>query len=107
MAEEQDDSQKTEEPSQKRLDEARQKGQIAVSREVNHWFMILAATMFVAMLMPEMLKSMSDAILPFLEKPEAIATDPATLQTVAFTVFARLLKAGMLPLVLVVAAALG
>ena len=106
MAEEQDDSQKTEEPSQKRLDEARQKGQIAVSREVSHWFMILAATMFVAMLLPDMLKSMSEALMPFLEKPEAIATDPGTLQTIAFTMFGRLLKSGMLPLLLVVVAAL-
>ncbi len=34
MAEEQDDSQKTEAPSQRRLEEARAKGQLVVSREV-------------------------------------------------------------------------
>jgi flagellar biosynthetic protein FlhB len=62
MAEENDDSQKTEEPSQKKLDEAREKGQVANSREVNHWFMILAATIFVAMMAPGMLKDISAAL---------------------------------------------
>ncbi len=47
MAEESEDqSSKTEEPTQKKLDDAREKGEIILSREVNHWFMILAATVF-------------------------------------------------------------
>lgn len=36
MAEERDDSDRTEEPSQRRLEQARQRGQVAVSREVAH-----------------------------------------------------------------------
>ena len=44
MAENEDKSQKTEEPTQKRLDDARKKGQVASSREVNTWCMILAGT---------------------------------------------------------------
>lgn len=42
MAEEkpQDDSQKTEQPTQRQQEKAREKGQIAQSREVNHFFMI-------------------------------------------------------------------
>jgi flagellar biosynthesis protein FlhB len=36
VADDQDQSQKTEEPTQRRLDEARRKGQVATSREVNH-----------------------------------------------------------------------
>ncbi len=107
MAEEQDHSQKTEEPTQKRLDEARKRGQIVVSREVNHWFMILAATLCVAMFMPGTLTGMAAALTPFLEMPDAMATGPADLRSLAFTLLGRLLEAGMLPLVLVVAAALG
>lgn len=42
MAEEQDDSQKTEDPTQKRLEEARKKGDIAKSTDVPIWFLILA-----------------------------------------------------------------
>ena len=42
MAEDQDNSQKTEEPTQKRLEEARQKGDIAKSQDVPIWFLIMA-----------------------------------------------------------------
>ena len=44
MAGEQDEASKTEEPTAKRLEEARKRGQVAISREVNSWFVLLAAT---------------------------------------------------------------
>ena len=37
-----DDSQKTEEPTSKKLEDARKKGQVPLSREVNNWLMLLA-----------------------------------------------------------------
>lgn len=42
-----DDTQKTEEPTPKKLEEARKKGQVALSREVNNWVMLLAATILI------------------------------------------------------------
>ena len=42
-----DQSQKTEEPSQKRLGEAQAKGQVVESQEVSHWFSL-------ALLLPAM-----------------------------------------------------
>ena len=47
MADEQDDGQKTEEPTQRRLDEARRKGQVASSREVNHALILGAGALLV------------------------------------------------------------
>lgn len=47
MAEGEDDSQKTEEPTPKRLEESRKKGQIALSRELNTWLMLLAGTIII------------------------------------------------------------
>lgn len=44
MAEEADKEQKTEEPSGRKLARARRQGQVAQSREVNTWFMLLAGT---------------------------------------------------------------
>lgn len=44
MAEDQDNSQKTEEPTQKRLEEARKKGDLIKSQDVPIWFLFLAAT---------------------------------------------------------------
>lgn len=56
MAEEsQDESQKTEDPTQKRLDESRQKGQIASSKEINNWFILLGGAILVFMLAPGMM----------------------------------------------------
>ncbi len=47
-----DDAQKTEEPTSKKLEEARKKGNIALSREVNNWIMLFAGTIMIAALMP-------------------------------------------------------
>jgi flagellar biosynthesis protein FlhB len=43
MAEDRDD--KTEDPTQKRLDDAHEKGDVAKSQEVNTWFVISGATL--------------------------------------------------------------
>jgi len=43
MAEDSDD--KTEDPTQKRLDDAHGKGDVAKSQEVNTWFVISGATL--------------------------------------------------------------
>ncbi len=45
MAEEHDPSGKTEDPTQKRLDDAHDRGDVAKSQEVNTWFMIAGATL--------------------------------------------------------------
>ncbi|SDR86745.1 flagellar biosynthesis protein FlhB [Bradyrhizobium canariense] len=45
MADEGDSSDKTEDPTQKRLDEAHDRGDVAKSQEVNTWFMIAGATL--------------------------------------------------------------
>ena len=45
MADEDDSSDKTEDPTQKRLDEALERGDVAKSQEVNTWFMIAGATL--------------------------------------------------------------
>src|SRR6201996_5075080 len=45
MSDESDSSDKTEDPTQKRLDEALERGDVAKSQEVNTWFMIAGATL--------------------------------------------------------------
>ena len=83
MADEsQDQSQKTEEPTHKRLEEARKKGQVPSSREVNHWFMILAGTIMLMGMLPAAGRDMVGLLTPFLEKPEAIPTDFGNLRAV-------------------------
>jgi flagellar biosynthetic protein FlhB len=45
MAEEQDHNEKTEDPTQKRLDDALKRGDVVKSQEVNTWFVIAGATL--------------------------------------------------------------
>jgi flagellar biosynthesis protein FlhB len=47
MAEDADKDQRTEEPSGKKLARARKQGQVAQSREINTWFMLMAGTALV------------------------------------------------------------
>ena len=45
MSDENDSSDKTEDPTQKRLDDAHEKGDVAKSQEVNTWFVLAGATL--------------------------------------------------------------
>lgn len=71
MAEE-DDAQKTEEPSDKKLAKAREKGQIASSQEVKSWAVLLAGTGAVMFMAPFMAGQIRQIGLPFIEKPHDI-----------------------------------
>ncbi|MDU6833279.1 MAG: EscU/YscU/HrcU family type III secretion system export apparatus switch protein, partial [Bradyrhizobium sp.] len=45
MADEDDSEDKTEDPTQKRLDQALERGDVVKSQELNTWFVIAAATL--------------------------------------------------------------
>ena len=47
MAEGQDDNERTEDPTQRKLDQALERGDVAKSQEVNTWFVIAASTLIV------------------------------------------------------------
>jgi len=70
--EQQDEASKTEEPTPKRLEEARKKGQIANSREVNHFFMLLAITFLVMVLAAPMFKDTASLLAPFITQPDML-----------------------------------
>lgn len=50
MAEEDDDTEKTEDPSQKKIDDAYKKGRVPKSQEVSTWFILLAATVIIGLM---------------------------------------------------------
>ena len=52
MSDEPDESEKTEEPTGKKLSDARAKGSVAKSQEVNHFFGILSLLVFIAIFLP-------------------------------------------------------
>ncbi|MSO70464.1 MAG: hypothetical protein EXQ88_00350 [Alphaproteobacteria bacterium] len=77
MADDQDQSQRTEEPTQKRLDEARGKGDVASSRELSTWFMLAAATGLSLLMAPQISRELSWRLARFLAVPHEM--DPAAL----------------------------
>jgi flagellar biosynthetic protein FlhB len=48
MADDSDSADKTEDPTQKRLDDAHERGDVAKSQEINTWFMIGGGTLVLA-----------------------------------------------------------
>ncbi|HEX5006603.1 MAG TPA: flagellar biosynthesis protein FlhB [Hyphomonadaceae bacterium] len=70
MAEEQDNSQKTEEPTQKRLEEARKKGDVAKSQDVPVWFLLLASAAIMAGAGP-LATSIARPLVKLLDHPHA------------------------------------
>jgi flagellar biosynthetic protein FlhB len=89
MAEESDDdASKTEEPTGKRLEDAREKGQVAATRELNHWMMFMGATLGFTFLGTHMWRSLSGAMLPFLERPHDFDLgERGVQQVIAFALF--------------------
>ncbi len=73
MAEERDRSQQTEAPSQRKLDEARRKGDVAKSPEVPAALSLAAAIGALAVLGPSAMRGAADALLPFLAHPDTMA----------------------------------
>jgi flagellar biosynthesis protein FlhB len=62
MSDQPDKSEKTEDPSQRKLDEARKKGDVAKSQELTTWFMTLGSTLLFAILAPMSASQLSDRL---------------------------------------------
>nr|WP_298684011.1 flagellar biosynthesis protein FlhB [uncultured Dongia sp.] len=106
MAED-DDSQKTEDPTSKRLDEARTEGNVPKSQEFNHLLMILALALAVILFGSHAATEIANMSLPFFEAPDQIPTDLGHLVNIAWRLLGLVLLAGVAPLVLSFMAAFG
>lgn len=75
MAEEQDREQRTEEPSARKLDQARERGQVAVSREVGNWFTLAGTGIVLVFLAPPMVRDLAQSLMRFIASPHLYAAD--------------------------------
>ena len=107
MAEEQDDSQKTEDPTSRRLDEARKRGQVANSREVNNLLMLGVFSLSVLLFGGTAAGAIYKATMPFIESPDLVPADFEHLVALGWKLLGVLLVAGAVPLVLAIIAAIG
>ncbi|MCE1237641.1 MAG: flagellar biosynthesis protein FlhB [Hyphomicrobiales bacterium] len=82
MAGDEDEDSKTEEPTQKKIDEAIQKGNVAKSQELSTFFVLAAATVFVAFLSKGVAGTLAHSLTAFIDHSDEIATDPRSLERV-------------------------
>ncbi len=78
MAETEDES-KTEEPTARRLQQGRERGQVAVSQDIKTWGGLVGTALALAFLVPPMGREATVLLLPFIDHPEAFRLESALL----------------------------
>ncbi len=106
MADEPDQSEKTEDPSDKKLRDAREKGNVAKSQEVNSWFMLTAATLVLLIFSNQMAGKLTIALKSFFYNAHEISLAGEGGLVIMQTVYYAVLGAVALPFLLFIAAAL-
>ncbi|MEM7650780.1 MAG: flagellar biosynthesis protein FlhB [Pseudomonadota bacterium] len=105
MSDEQDDAQKTEDPTAKKLEESRKKGEVALSREVNNWVMLFAGTVVIAVVAPFMFSGLHDALKAYLERSYAFPSAPGGMRILMGEGFKHIMFALAAPLAIFMIAA--
>lgn len=103
--EQQDDAQKTEEPTPKKLEEARKKGQIALSREINNWVMLLTGTVLVGAYAPYFMAELTDVIKIYISKSHTIEGTPGGMEIALGRGAIEVLRLLLFPFIILLCAA--
>lgn len=101
-----DDSQKTEEPTARKLEEARKRGQVINSREVTNWALLFAATLVIVGGGPLIADGLRDLLRPFLAQPHDMPVDSGNLGDILGATLGGTALLLALPLLLIALAAL-
>jgi len=80
MADETDESEKTEDPTQKRLQQAHEKGDVAKSQDVSTWFTLAGSTILVALFAPAMTAALGGHLKGYMEHAHHIPVDGLALK---------------------------
>lgn len=106
MAEENDDSQKTEEPTQHKLQQAEEKGDVTQSPDVAAWLVLAAATGWLMMWSPSAADSLRTFMTGFLSGAHDIQLSPQTAGSFANGIGFELLQTVGIPFALLMAVAI-
>ncbi len=106
MSDKPDDSQKTEEPTAKRLEDAHKKGDVAKSQEVSNWFILAAGAAALAFMVDGTTSKLTNALMPFLETPHLIPMNGPHIVEAARILIFDLISALSYPLGIFILAAL-
>jgi flagellar biosynthesis protein FlhB len=100
-----EDSQRTEQPSQRKLAQARAQGQVAQSREINSWFILAAGAAVVLLWGPSVARPLHATLARFLDPASLLAGDGILWDAVG-SMLGTTAMSFVLPLLIFVAAAL-
>lgn len=106
MADEPDKSDKTEEPTQKKLDDALKKGDVVKSQEVSTWFVIAGGTLVLMMFSGPMNASLTTTMRGLIANSHQISVDGNALPRLFQKLGIEMLAAVALPFLLLMLAAL-
>ncbi len=106
MADERDDSERTQDPTPKRLDEAIRRGDVAKSAEVNTWFMLAAGTLTLMVFAAPLAGNLQAMFRGLFANSYQIPTDGPALAALAQTLALEVGAALGIPLLLLCLAAL-
>lgn len=98
MADDQDPEQKTEDPSHKRLEDSRKKGQVVTSREVTSFLLLMALALIVGSFVPMMLEKSRILLYPLIEKPDLLTADRAGLGDILSRLTYGAISVALIPL---------
>lgn len=99
MSEEQDNSQKTEDPTRKRLEDAAERGQTVTSREANSLFILLAFTLMFGSVVPSLFRKTQFFLSGFIENPDTIVLDNHSIGLIMKDILASCADILFLPLI--------
>jgi flagellar biosynthetic protein FlhB len=100
-----EDSSKTEDPTPKRIEEARRKGQVAISREWNSWLMLLMATILIMAMAHTVMMQTSDFLRTYLEQAGYLPGIPGGFKVVLGGAMMSMFKILAIPMFLLMVAA--
>ncbi len=106
MADERDDSERTEDPTPRRLEEALKRGDVVKSAEVSTWFMIAAGTLTLMVFAAPMAASLQATLRGLLANSGRLATDAPALAAMVRSLAMAAIAAFAIPLLLLCLAAL-
>lgn len=107
MAEEDDDESKTEEPSQKKIEDSIKRGEVAKSQELATFFVLASATVFVAFMSKGVASDLARSLAAFLDHADTMATDTRAMEGVALHLIVLVGGALALPALLFFVAGIG
>ena len=107
MADETDNTEKTEDPSQKRLDDALKRGDVVKSQEVNTWFIIAGGTLVLMAFSGTMSGQISNTMRGLIANAHNISMDGPAVPRLFEKIGVELIAALAIPFLILMLAALG